>query len=267
MHVLPRLNFCSYILPLAPPPKYWEKIHSIIARFLWKGRRPKIKLVNLQRKKELGGLSVPNFKLYSLALSLRPVINWFYENTSMSWIKIERNLVAPAALKDVLFTQLPISKCKSKYGEIISYAIENMRKIEKLYRWKAKWHASSALFYNSYLRSGGSHFILKQWFELVIHCLGNIMASSGLRSFQDLKESYSLPSNTFFLCLQLCSAIRAVGISIDQQPSVHPVVSLIKKLLPLPKAHVSLIYNTLLEQVKTPLILCQNGTRTVLSYP
>ncbi|WP_242641728.1 hypothetical protein, partial [Candidatus Ichthyocystis sparus] len=81
MNVLPRVNFCSYMLPMAPPPRYWEKIHSIITRFLWRGRRPKIRLTNLQRKKESGGLSVPNFKLYFHALTIRPLLNWFSEKT------------------------------------------------------------------------------------------------------------------------------------------------------------------------------------------
>ncbi len=135
MNVLPRVNFCSYMLPLAPPPRYWEKIHSIITRFLWRGRRPKIKLTNLQRKKELGGLSVPNFKLYFHALTLRPLLNWFSERTSPQWLNIEKKLVAPTSLNDCLFTGLSVNKCKLEYSSVIANAIQNFRKIERIYNW------------------------------------------------------------------------------------------------------------------------------------
>lgn len=89
------------------------------------------------------------------------------------------------------------------------------------------------------------------------------MGSAGLRIFQDLKESYKVSTNTFFLYLQLRSAIQAADIPNDQKSSAHPVMSLIKKLLLLPKGHVSLMFNTLL---RTPF-LCQNGTKSVLSHP
>ena len=89
----------SSMLPMAPPPRYWEKIHSIITSFLWRGRQPKIKLTNLQRKKDSGGLSVPNFKLYFHALTIHP----FFKLKKKKKLNIEKNLVAPASLNDCLF--------------------------------------------------------------------------------------------------------------------------------------------------------------------
>lgn len=35
--ILPRLNFFSAMLPLPPPPRYWENVHSQISKFIWKG--------------------------------------------------------------------------------------------------------------------------------------------------------------------------------------------------------------------------------------
>ena len=255
MNVLPRINFCSYMLPLAPPPRYWDKIHSIIIKFLWRGRRPKLKLANLQRKKEFGGISLPNFKLYFHAFTIRPLLNWFSENSSIPWLNIEKNLVAPVPLKGILFTSLSLSKCKLEYGSLIAHAIQNLRKVEKIYNWTSKWHANTPIFYNNLLKSGGKYFISSHWYNSGIHSLGDIMNEVGLRCFQDLKETYKLSANSFFLYLQLRSALRAAGILIDRQPMNHPMMEVFKKVSGLDKGHVSAIYNSLLEHIQNPLAI------------
>lgn len=56
------------------------------------------------------------------------------------------------------------------------------------------------------------------------------MSDVGLRSFQDLREMYKLPSNLFFMYLQLRSALCAAGFFINRQPSNQPIMVLIKKL-------------------------------------
>lgn len=33
MNVLPRVNFCSYMLPMAPPPGYWQKYMVLLKGF------------------------------------------------------------------------------------------------------------------------------------------------------------------------------------------------------------------------------------------
>ncbi|WP_242641729.1 hypothetical protein, partial [Candidatus Ichthyocystis sparus] len=163
--------------------------------------------------------------------------------------------MAPASLNDCLFTCLSVNKCKLEYGSVIASAIQNFRKIEKIYNWTSKWHASTPVFHNSLLKSGGVHFISPQWSKAGIHSLGDIMNDDGLRSFQDLSETFKLSSNSFFLYLQLRSALRAAGILIDRKPLNHPIMELFKKISGLPKGHVSVIYNSLLEHMQTPLTI------------
>lgn len=63
MNILPRINFVSSMLPLSPPSDSWHKLEAAGSKFIWKGKRPRLKKSTLQRRKENGGLSVPNFKL------------------------------------------------------------------------------------------------------------------------------------------------------------------------------------------------------------
>ncbi len=52
------------MLPLSPPPGYFKEINSIISKFIWNDKCPRIKLTTLQHPNHAGGLAVPNFKLY-----------------------------------------------------------------------------------------------------------------------------------------------------------------------------------------------------------
>lgn len=64
MDVFPHINVYSSMVPLAPPKGYWEKLCSLISRFVWNGKRPRLKLKTLQRDGTQGGLALPNFKMY-----------------------------------------------------------------------------------------------------------------------------------------------------------------------------------------------------------
>ena len=41
--VLPLLNFLGSMLPLNPPIGYWDKLHSLIGKFIWNTKKPRIK--------------------------------------------------------------------------------------------------------------------------------------------------------------------------------------------------------------------------------
>lgn len=59
---------CKFLLfndPPSPPKGYWEKLHSLTSKFIWNGKRPRLKLKTLQQDKIQGGLGLPNFKMYS----------------------------------------------------------------------------------------------------------------------------------------------------------------------------------------------------------
>ncbi len=71
MNLLPRFNFFFSMLPLSPPPGYFKEINSIISKFIWNDKCPRIKLTTLQHPNSAGGLAVPNFELYYWSFQLK----------------------------------------------------------------------------------------------------------------------------------------------------------------------------------------------------
>lgn len=90
MDILPRVNFYSSMIPLAPPLGYWDKHQSLISKFIWKGKRPRLKLTTLQRDKTQGGDGggASSAKFSNLFL-LDPIFTWFNPCSSVSWRPIE----------------------------------------------------------------------------------------------------------------------------------------------------------------------------------
>ncbi len=50
------LIFFFSMLPLSPPPGYFKEINSIISKFIWNDKCPRIKLATLQHPNSAGGL-------------------------------------------------------------------------------------------------------------------------------------------------------------------------------------------------------------------
>lgn len=76
MSVLPKINYLFRMIPIQPTKKWFNTLNSTINNFYWKNQKPRIALNMLQKSKEQGGLSAPNFQYYYLAAQLHHLTNW-----------------------------------------------------------------------------------------------------------------------------------------------------------------------------------------------
>ena len=74
MMVLPKLLFLFQNLTILLIYKYFKDLDSVTLKFVWKTKKPRIKLRLLQDLKERGGSELPNWLLY-------------YKAYAMTWIK------------------------------------------------------------------------------------------------------------------------------------------------------------------------------------
>ena len=124
MNILPRINFISSMLPLSPPIGYWSKVDTLLTKYIWNGRRPRIKQTMLQRNKLEGGWALPHFKFYHWSFCIRSLKYWLDPNSNSSWKQMEDELIAPIRLKDFLFSGLSIKHCALRYGPILTYMLQ-----------------------------------------------------------------------------------------------------------------------------------------------
>ncbi len=87
------------MLPLSPHPGYFKEINSIISKFIWNDKCPRIKLATLQHPNSAGGLAVPNFELYYWSFQLKALHNWVDPQSTVSWRVIEADKVKPNRLQ------------------------------------------------------------------------------------------------------------------------------------------------------------------------
>lgn len=227
MNILPRVNFVSSMLPLAPPSQYWTKLHSAVSKFVWHGKRPRLKLSLLQRARADGGLSLPNFKLYYWAFTLRPLLKWFDSTTKVSWRELEESLVHPIELRGLLYSNVTTSQCKVRFGPVVSQLVAVWKTAEKLCKIDLKWNLFSPVFNNSGLLMGGRPIRFPGWSSRGIHTLGDLFDESGLRSFQNLCDIFNLPGTSFFFYLQLRSSMKTYGVPWQTSLTMHPLHKLI----------------------------------------
>ena len=90
MNILPRLLYLFQALPIEVPEKQFQLWDRLISRFIWNGKRPRVKFEKLQILKENGGMALPNLRQYYNAAQLTPVINWCEVNYVSKWKNIEQ---------------------------------------------------------------------------------------------------------------------------------------------------------------------------------
>lgn len=113
------------MLLLQPPLNYWEKIHSLISKFIRGGKRPWVSLTTLQCHKSSVSLSPISNIIYSFLL--RPLSIWLNPDIVVSWKCIEEDLALPHRLADLVYSALPLKHAKLCLGPIITFLLYHVK--------------------------------------------------------------------------------------------------------------------------------------------
>ena len=193
------------VLP-SPSPTIVEKYETIVQRFLWKGKKPKIQTSILQNAKLQGGLNLVN-------------LGWKDISLKSTWI-LRTEAIAQVHLKQF---------CPPELGELFWDCTINPEDLEPMLRtididsfWKdcarswfqVTWHCyeqeepqNPILWFNSFIKQGSQTFFCPTWCKAGCVYLSDIMKPSGeFLDFPSIQQKYGKGLN-WLSYMALCKAI------------------------------------------------------------
>lgn len=112
MNILPRLLYLFQTLPVWISSSVFKMLDGLISSFLWQKKKPRVRLKQLTWPKRLGGLDLPNLKLYFWAAQLRAMVEWLLQNEETNWLELEKDSCATIPLEALPFLD---KKTQSKF--------------------------------------------------------------------------------------------------------------------------------------------------------
>ena len=93
MNVQPRLLYLFQSLPVEIPQTQFVTWDRIISRFIWGGKKPRVRYETLQLPKDKGGMGLPKLKEYFYAAQFRHIICWCMPDYTAKWKDMEIDFV------------------------------------------------------------------------------------------------------------------------------------------------------------------------------
>ena len=92
MNILPRILYLFQTLPIEINDKQFNEWDKLLSRYIWQGKKPRIRFQTLQLSKNKGGLALPCLKDYYVSAQLRILFCWCVSDYKARWKEIEENI-------------------------------------------------------------------------------------------------------------------------------------------------------------------------------
>lgn len=202
MNILPRLLYLFQTLPIEIPQSQFNEWDKMLSRYIWQGKRPRVRFKTLQLMKEKGGWALPSLREYYLAAQTRTILCWCNPSYLAQWKDIEDRVLPIPIQAVVADSKLKhyIHQTDNPWVKFTLKVWKNMLKIYKLEEdlLPLKWCSHDSDFTPNAMDNR-----FQIWTAKGITALCTIMKDNSMFSFEMLQEKHHLDKQDFFRYLQL----------------------------------------------------------------